>query len=123
MAQQTPAREVSDTTRFLLLTGSVVLVCAPMVFRTPDRHLRYIGRSTALYTGLAAVGLSLGSIFHDLVHWWLGTALAVTVAVVLVARDITESLAAIGELNKEKQMIKRLTGKGLACPSSESRSK
>lgn len=120
VAEQPPAKELTSTTRFLLLVGSAVLICAPMVFREPDRHLSYIGRSSTLYTGLAAVGLSLASIFYDLVHWWAGMAIAAAVAVVLVGRDIVESVTEMRRLEAVRHAVVRLSSTVPDDPPAES---
>jgi hypothetical protein len=98
VARQAPADELSATTRALLLVGAAVLICAPLVFRKPDRYFSYIGWSIALYTGLTAVGLSLASIANDLLHGGVGVGIGLSIVVVLVARDVKDSISSVEEL-------------------------
>jgi hypothetical protein len=94
VARTPPANELTSTTRGLLLVGAALLITAPILFRQPDRHLSYIGRTFALFVGLEAVGLSLASLARDLLHGPGGLALALVVAIVLVTRDCIDSVNA-----------------------------
>jgi hypothetical protein len=99
VARTPPADELTPTTRALLLVGAAVLITAPILFRQPDRHLSYIGRTIALFVGLEAVGLSLASLARDLLHGSVGLAIALIVVIVLVARDCVDSVNAIRYLH------------------------
>jgi hypothetical protein len=116
VARQQPAAELSSTTRALLLLGATVLVMAPIVFRKPDRHFSYIGRSSALFIGLTAVGLSLGSLAHDLVHGTWGVTLAAVVIALLVARDLADTLDEIRRLSQVAAAVSGLQPGTSATP-------
>ena len=103
VADQAPASRLSPTSRSLLLVGSVVLIAAPILFRVPDLHTTYIGRRSAQFAGLIAVGLSFASIANDLLGGTLRVVVAASAVVILVARDAGDTTT---EIRWEHQLLK-----------------
>ncbi|GEM_PF-5579679 len=87
---QPTGSQVSPTTRALLLLGAAVLIAAPVFFRVPDLYLSYLGRSSALFTGLTAVGLAFASLGDDLLRGALRVAVPLAAVIALVARDLVD---------------------------------
>jgi hypothetical protein len=111
VANQAPGSEISSTTRSLLLVGAAALVAAPLLFRVPDLHTTYIGRRSALFIGLTAVGLALASLAEDLLGKVPGTVVTLAAVVVLVLRDVVDT---IGEIGLQRSAV----GHALAAPPS-----
>ncbi|MFC7614808.1 hypothetical protein ACFQV2_16070 [Actinokineospora soli] len=83
-----PGSRISGTSLALLFTGALVLVMAPVVFRTPGLHLTYIGRESGSHVGFGLVLLSLFSVVADLVP---GLRVPMIVlACLIVTRDAAE---------------------------------
>lgn len=103
VANQTPGSEISSTTRSLLLVGAVALVAAPVVFRVPDRHTTYIGRRSALFIGLTAVGLAFASLAEDLLGKVPGAVVTLAAVAVLIVRDVLDT---VGEVTLQRSTVR-----------------
>jgi len=95
VANQAPARELSSTSRSLLLVGAIVLVGTPILFRAPDCYTTYLGRRSGQMIGLTAVGLAFASLADDLLRGDPRIVAVLVGVVVLVARDLTETVQSI----------------------------
>jgi hypothetical protein len=84
-----PGSSISGTSLSLLFTGALVLIAAPMLFRTEGVHLTYIGRAIGSHGGFGLVILSLLSMVTDLVPGFVAV-VAVVTGTALVARDSVE---------------------------------
>jgi hypothetical protein len=105
VADQPAGSQVRPTTRALLVLGAAVLIAAPVFFRVPDLYLSYLGRSSALFTGLTAVGLAFASLGDDLLRGVLRIAIPLAAAIVLVARDLVDVSGEIRGLAAEVQPV------------------
>jgi hypothetical protein len=104
VANQAPGSEISSTTRSLLLVGAAALVAAPIVFRVPDRYTAYIGRRSALFIGLTAVGLALASLAEDLLGKVPGIVVTLAAVAVLVLCDVFDTK---GEISLQRSTVRR----------------
>ena len=94
-AHQAPGSQLSSTSRSLLLVGAAALVAAPVIFRVPNVHTTYIGRRSAQFIGFTAVGLAFASLANDLLGGVPRLAIAAGGILILVIRDICDSIAEI----------------------------
>jgi hypothetical protein len=92
---QNPGSRLSPTSRSLLLVGAAVFIIAPMIFRIPDYHTTYIGRRAAQFIGFTAVGLAFASLANDLLGGVPRLVIAAGGIIVLVGRDICDSIEEI----------------------------
>jgi hypothetical protein len=93
VASVPPGTDISSQSRTLLLLGAGALVAAPLLFRVPDFYMTLIGRRGTLFVGLTAVGLSFASIANDLLRGPAGAVITVIIAVVLVARELSDTVS------------------------------
>lgn len=95
VAGQPPGAQVSSLSRSLLLIGAAILIAAPLLFRVPDYYLTFIGRRSALFVGLNAVGLAFASIANDLLRGPARIAVPLAVLIILAARDLSDTVGEI----------------------------
>ena len=105
VANQAPGSEINSTTRSLLLVGAAALVAAPIVFRVPDRYTAYIGRRSALFIGLTAVGLALASLAEDLLGKVPGIVVTLAAMAVLVIRDVFDTIGEV-EVSLQRSAVR-----------------
>jgi hypothetical protein len=106
VADQAPGSQLSSTSRSLLLVGAAVLVATPLIFRVPNVHTTYIGRRSAQFIGFTAVGLAFASLANDLLGGVPRLAIPAVGILVLVIRDICDS---ISEIRFQHQLLKDYT--------------
>jgi hypothetical protein len=106
VADQAPGSQLSSTSRSLLLVGAAALIAAPVIFRVPNVHTTYIGRRSAQFIGFTAVGLAFVSLANDLLGGIPRLVITTGGILVLVLRDICDSIA---EIRFQHQLIENYT--------------
>jgi hypothetical protein len=94
-AAQSSSTQISSGSRGLLLVGAGTLISAPLLFRVPDYYLTLIGRRSALFIGLTAVGLAFASIANDVLRGPARIIVPLVIVIILAVRELSDTISEI----------------------------